>query len=76
MKTTVLKKKLKNDFEKILEDETKLETLEAVFGEIIEEIENTETTATDLKPSKSILGKSEVRSWEDFKNKMKAKYGY
>lgn len=76
MKTTVLKKKLKNDFEKILEDETKLETLESVFGEIIEEIENNETTANNLKPIKTNSGKSEVRSWEDFKNKMKAKYGY
>jgi hypothetical protein len=76
MKTTVLKKKLKNDFEKILEDETKLETLETVLGEIIEEIENTETISNGVKSDKTNSGKSDVRSWEDFKNKMKTKYGY
>jgi len=74
MKITVLKEKLKDDFEKILEDETKLESLDVALGEIIEEIENTD--AGEARNFGKELGNSEVKSWENFKNKMKAKYGY
>ena len=73
MNTTALKKKLKNDFEKIINDESNLETLEEVFSKIIAESELQEEEEAKQKSSIKI---KEVRSWEDFKKKMKAKYGY
>lgn len=79
MKTTALKKKLKDDFEKILEDESKLKKLETVFTEIISE-EKTSTKIQDSKEEESkkytAALKSEVKSWDDFQKKMKAKYGF
>lgn len=72
MNATALKKKLKNDFEKIIDDESNLENLEKVFSKIIAESEREDEGATQ-KPSIKI---KEVKSWEDFKKKMKAKYGY
>lgn len=72
MNATALKKKLKNDFEKIIDDESNLENLEIVFSKIIAESEREDEEVTQ-KPSVKI---KEVKSWEDFKKKMKAKYGY
>lgn len=72
MNTTALKKKLKDDFEKIIDEESNLETLDKVFSKIITE---TELSEEEVKQKSSIEIK-EVRSWEDFKKKMKAKYGY
>ena len=72
MNATALKKKLKNDFEKIIDDESNLENLEKVFSKIIAESEREDEEVTQ-KPSVKI---KEVKSWEDFKKKMKAKYGY
>lgn len=73
MNTTALKKKLKDDFEKIIDEESNLETLDKVFSKIITETELSEEEEVKQKSSIEI---KEVRSWEDFKKKMKAKYGY
>jgi len=73
MNTTALKKKLKDDFEKIIDEESNLETLDKVFSKIITETEFSEEEQVKQKSSIEI---KEVRSWEDFKKKMKAKYGY
>ena len=73
MKSTALKKKLKDDFEKIIDEESNLETLDKVFSKIITETELPEEE--EAKP-KSSIQIQEVKSWEDFKKKMKAKYGY
>lgn len=73
MKSIALKKKLKDDFEKIIDDDSNLETLDKVFSKIITETESAEEEKIKSKP---ILKNTEVRSWEDFKKKMKAKYGY
>ena len=73
MKSTALKKKLKDDFEKIIDDESNLETLNTVFSKIIIETENSSEDEIKSDPK---VKKTEVRSWEDFKMKMKAKYGY
>lgn len=85
METATLKKKLKSDFEKILNDEKNLETLNKVFTKIITE----EQSSTKNDPQKHAKEENanqsnksssdanlEVRSWEDFKKKMKAKYGF
>lgn len=72
MNATALKKKLKNDFEKIIDDESNLENLEKVFSKIIAESEREDEGVTQ----KPLIKIKEVKSWEDFKKKMKAKYGY
>lgn len=72
MNTTALKKKLKDDFEKIIDDETNLEALDKVFSKIMEETDD----LVEEKKHEPRIKIKEVRSWEDFKKKMKAKYGY
>lgn len=77
MTTTALKKKLKNDFEKILKDESKLEILDTVFTEIITENETESQNLKATETQKEISSKkTEIRSWDDFQKKMKAKYGF
>lgn len=73
MNTIALKKKLKDNFEKIIDKESNLETLDKVFSKIIAE---TELSDEQESKQKSWIEIKEVRSWEDFKMKMKAKYGY
>lgn len=81
MNTKELKEKLKDNFEKILEDESKLEILDSTFSEIIAQTETSSETENKESEEKQhvkdrVLNEPEVKSWEDFKNKMKAKYGF
>ena len=81
MKTKELKEKLKDNFEKILEDESKLEILDSTFSKIITEIKASSETEIHNgnnveSTQKTTAKKSEVKSWDDFKKKMKAKYGF
>jgi len=73
MKSTALKQKLKENFEKLIDDETNLETLDKIFSKIIAESDVSDEQEARQQSSIKI---KEVRSWEDFKKKMKAKYGY
>jgi len=80
METATLKKKLKSDFEKILNEEKNLETLNKVFTKIITEEEaltnNVQNDSKNQNKTASSDANLEVKSWEDFKKKMKAKYGF
>ena len=81
MNTKELKEKLKDNFEKILEDESKLVILDSTFSKIIAQTETSSETENQESEEKQHLkdpvsNEPEVKSWEDFKNKMKAKYGF
>lgn len=81
MNTKELKEKLKDNFEKILEDESKLVILDSTFSKIIAQTETSSETENQKSEEKQyvkdpVSNEPEVKSWEDFKNKMKAKYGF
>lgn len=81
METKILRKKLMNDFGKILEDESKLELLESVFDAIIKEdttssIPESHYLKVEEERAKYLSNDNSGTSWEDFEKELNAKYGF
>ncbi|HEU4495736.1 MAG TPA: hypothetical protein VFR70_01670 [Flavobacterium sp.] len=81
MKTIALRKKLMDDFGKILEDESKLEILESVFDAIIKEeavssVPENHYLKVEESRARYLLDKEDAVSWEVFEKQLIEKYGF
>ena len=77
-----LKDKLIKQFQILIKDESKLNTLDGVFDSITV-VSNTDSlvsekqyTIVEERRQKRILGKTKGKSWNDVKNELKQKYEF
>lgn len=81
METKEIRKKLMNDFGKILEDDTKFLILEGVFDAInsenpVSKVPESHYLKVEESKTEYLLDKSTAISWEDFEKEMNFKYGF
>ncbi len=81
METKELRRKLINDFEKFIEDDSKLEILESVFDAIRHDekesiVPDSHYNLVAEEREKYLSGEIKASSWEEAEQRLNAKYGF